>query len=238
MMRIMSGVVASALLCAAAWAQPVEKVGGAGEERFEGWTRGAHAGFDFVVTKMGAPPPTLGLFKRRTADLKAATRAALEALGARDIAFSAAHPIQNAVMLDADGDGAALVGAARRGAEDVRFAAIVLYGSLDDTPRESSVHLFVAPSAEYASRGGWVPLSVFWHDFEASAVADKLDELGNSPAGRQAEQVATLTDQWIEYIVDALIGQMRANARALNNTRVMTICQDAYDPGDGLFVCP
>ena len=239
MMRL-AAVFAIALLALApsVAAQPVQKIGSAGAERFEGWTRASAQGFDYVIQKRGPSGPTLGMYKSASADLRAAARAALKTWGAVDIQFEATRPIAQTKTLDAGGKGASFVGRGRLKSQEIRFAAIVIYGSLDDTPRESGVHFIAAPADDYERLGGWVPISVFWHDFDAQSVAGRLDALGSAPPGEQAEHLATLTDQWIDYIVDALINQMRTNLRALNNTRVTTICQDAYDPGDGLLVCP
>ncbi len=227
-------------LCGSVSAAPLEKVGGRGAETLKGWQRtqtGLPRGATFALSRSDTPLMRVAFVDVESRDLDLAIRTALERFGYGSIAVDARAVIEETKQLDKEGHGAAIIGRADKKGTPVRFAGVVLYGSLDSGPRTSGVHFFVAPEERYGTHGGWVPVSVFWHDLDPQTLHQDLGALGQADAKAQANVLARMTDLWIDHMVSAITRQMAVNLKALNNARVMSLCGENRDRGDGFLIC-
>ncbi|MEN9222149.1 MAG: hypothetical protein Q6M04_06900 [Thermostichus sp. BF3_bins_97] len=158
------------------------------------------------------------LFKRpeSTSDIRAALLASLSAEGFQSIQVAAQHPVQHVKLLDQQGNGAAFIGTAQRHGQTVRFAATVLYGTLDGSPRVSTVYAFAAPESLSRRMGGWPPIAAAWLGLRANEVTHLLLEQGNAPSAKQAENLAAITDYFFADAA-AAVGLYQFNLSNITN---------------------
>lgn len=218
----------------------VEKAGA--EYAFVGWdkaTTGLPAGVTFRLTPRDPSLRGAALWfaKRETDDLEAAFKAAARAAGVEDPTIAGRAPIAKATLLDRGGAGRAFVGAGRRDGARLFLAGVVLYGSLDDSPRSSGVHLFAAPAPVAARLGGWVAPAALWFDLDPVKHTDGILKQGARPAQAQAETFAQIADIWIDAAVTRAIVQGFEMLKALNNARVMAVCGGPDNPSEDWHEC-
>lgn len=166
---------------------------------------------------------TLWLTQRAERDPEAAFLAAAAAHGLEGAVVTATAPVAKARLLDSGGFGTAVMGAGRRNGVETRMIALIVYGSLDDSPRLSGVHAFAAAPDVFEAMGGWVAPAVLWLDVDAATIGPAGAQGARSPE----EQVATLAavaDIWMQWAFDTFVQLNVANLRALNNARVSAIC--------------
>ncbi len=158
------------------------------------------------------------LFKRpeSTSDTRSALLASLSAEGFQAVEIAAQHPVQNVRLLDQQGRGMTFTGTAQHNGQPVRFAATVLYGTLDGSPRVSTVYGFAAPESLSRRMGGWPPIAAAWLGLRAHEVTHLLLEQGNAPAAQQAENLAAVTDYFFADAA-AAVGLYQFNLSTITN---------------------
>jgi len=162
------------------------------------------------------------------ADTRKAVAEAARNIGLKEFKILAAHPMAKAKLLDADGNGSAYIGSAKRFGRTYRIAAVVVYGSLDDGPRTSGVHIFAAPQPLYEKLGGWlVPASLFFNLDPQTDVDNPAAQGGERPA-IQAKRLAGVGDVWAQWAFDTFVQMAKSNLRALDQARRTAVC--AGDP--------
>lgn len=100
---------------------------------------------------------------------------------------------------------------------------LLLYGSLDDSPKSTGVHAFMAPEHEFICAGGWVAAAAYFLDLDAKHHIGDLVKQGLLPATSQVKIFAQLSDLWIQEIFYLYIQQMQANVKALHNLRIAAL---------------
>lgn len=164
---------------------------------------------DGAIERWSSTRPDLAgaaLFKRpeATTDVRAALTASMTAEGYEAIEIIGAHPVENIRVLDSQGSGTAFTGTVQQNGEPVRFAAVVLYGTTDGSPRVSTVYAFTAPQSIARRMGGWVPVAAAWLGLRANEVPHLLIEQGESAPAAQAETLAAITDYFFADLATAM----------------------------------
>lgn len=163
-----------------------------------------------------------------TANTEAALAEAARNIGLREFKLLASHPMPKAKLLDADGYGTAYIGSATRLGRTYRIAAVVVYGSLDESPRSSGVHIFAAPQPIYEELGGWlVPASLFFNLNPQREVRNAAAQGRMTPA-IQAQKLAGVGNVWAQWAFDTYVQMQQSNLRALDQARRSAVC--AGDP--------
>jgi len=144
--------------------------------------------------------------------------------------------LTKAHLLDEDGYGWTIMASANKNAEKYNLAAILVYGSLDESPKTTGIHAYLAKEKDFISSGGWVVPASFWLGVDPTTNVGDLVKQGMKEYSTQVNIFAQLSDLWIENIYQAYILQMQANVKALHNLRISAIA--AWDsnaiviPGD------
>lgn len=146
----------------------------------------------------------------------------------RDLTVTGRRTLQQVRLLDADGHGWAVLASATLGTQTVRLAMLLVYGSLDDGPKTTGVHAYMAPEADFVRTGGWVVPATFWLSVDPRTDVGDLVTQGSKPAAAQAEVFGALGDLWMRSMYDAFVLQAQANLQAMHNLRISAIA--AGDP--------
>lgn len=146
----------------------------------------------------------------------------------RDLAVTGRRTLQQVRLLDDGGHGWAVIASASRGTERVRLALLLVYGSLDEGPKTTGVHAYMAPEADFVRSGGWVVPATFWLSVDPRTDVGNLVTQGSKPPAAQAEVFGALGDLWMQAMYNAFVMQAQANLRAMHNLRISAIA--AGDP--------
>jgi hypothetical protein len=148
----------------------------------------------------------------------------------------AKEPLKKAYLLDKEGYGWTIIARASKNSQNYKLAAILLYGSLDESPKTTGVHAYLAKEKNFVSSGGWVVPASFWLGINPIKDVGDLLKQGTKEPKKQAKIFGELSDIWIESIYQAYVLQMQANVKSLHNLRISAIA--AWDsnaivvPGD------
>jgi len=143
--------------------------------------------------------------------------------GLNNFQVLAKEPLKKAHLLDSEGYGWTVMASATKNAEKYKLAIILVYGSLDNSPKTMGVHTYLAKEIDFISSGGWVVPASFWLGIDPLKDAGDLIKQGTKENKTQAKVFAQLSDIWIESIYQAYILQAKANVKALHNLRISAI---------------
>lgn len=202
-------------------------------EGFVGWekvTSGLPGGVKYLhrPTDAALKRSAVWLYENPTSNTRAAFLASAKAMGIAEVRILATAPMKKAVLLDADGSGDVFIASGVRFNRPFRIAALVVYGSLDESPKSSGVHMFAAREDLYTAMGGWtVPASLFLH-LDPQADVASANEQGHAPPALQAKRLAGVADIWAQWVLETYIQMAQSNIRALDTARKSMVC--AGDP--------
>lgn len=148
--------------------------------------------------------------------------------GLHNFQVLAKQPLKKAHLLDNEGYGWTVIASANKNSEYFKLAAILVYGSLHESPKTTGVHAYLAKENDFVSTGGWVVPASFWLGVDPIKDAGDLVKQGAKESKEQAKIFTQLSDIWIESIYQAYILQAQANIKALHNLRLSAIA--AWDP--------
>lgn len=154
----------------------------------------------------------------------------------KNVRVVAKEPLEKAYLLDEEGYGWTIIATTIKNTENYKLAAILVYGSLDQSPKTTGVHAYLAKENNFVNSGGWVVPASFWLGIDPIKDVGDLVKQGAKEPEKQAKIFTQLSDIWIESIYQAYVLQMQANVKALHNLRISAIA--AWDsnaiviPGD------
>lgn len=140
----------------------------------------------------------------------------------------AKEPLKKTYLLDNEGYGWAVIASATKNTQKYKLAIILVYGSLDESPKTTGIHTYLANEKEFIGSGGWVVPASFWLGIDPTKEAGDLIKQGKKENKTQAKVLAQLSDIWIESIYQAYIIQAELNVKALHNLRISAMA--AWDP--------
>ncbi len=146
----------------------------------------------------------------------------------KNVQVVAKEPLKKAYLLDEEGYGWTVIATANKSTENYKLAAILVYGSLDESPKTTGVHAYLAKENDFVISGGWVVPASFWLGIDPIKDVGDLVKQGSKEPKKQAKIFTQLSDIWIESIYQAYVLQMQANVKALHNLRISAIA--AWDP--------
>ncbi len=139
---------------------------------------------------------------------------------------SAKAPLKKANLLDQDGFGWTVMANASKGEQPFRLALLLVYGSLDDSPKTTGVHAYMAKENNFIRAGGWVVPATFWLGVDPTKDVGDLVKQGLKDDNIQVKVFSQLSDIWIENIFNLYVQNMQANLRDLHNFRISVIAAD------------
>ncbi len=143
--------------------------------------------------------------------------------GLNNFQVLAKEPLKKAHLLDSKGYGWTVMASTTKNSEKYRLAAILVYGSFDESPKTMGVHSYLANETEFIRSGGWVVPASFWLGIDPNKDAGDLVKQGTKDDKTQVKVFAQLSDIWIESIYQAYILQEQANVKALHNLRISAL---------------
>lgn len=104
--------------------------------------------------------------------------------------------------------------------------ALILYGSTDDTPRQSTVHAFMAPKDRFEALGGFSIVASKWLQASAKKGENMSIEGGLAPQ-LATNRLALFFNKWVEAYVIPMVGltmQMQSIQRMSSWNNAMNAC--------------
>lgn len=143
--------------------------------------------------------------------------------GLKNIEVLAKQSLKKAHLLDDEGHGWVVLASTTVNSENYLLAAILVYGSLDDSIKSTGIHAYLAKETDFYRSGGWVVPASFWLGINPLTDAGDLVRQGKKEPKIQAKIFAKLSDIWIESIYQSYLLQMQVNLKAMHNLRISAI---------------